>query len=185
MKIKRCSFAVLFSLLMAMTTGEASAYTYETVLISNHWVVKGREALRQARLSDAAEIYERALLQDISRRSRRLVHGDLCAVYYYQRSYEAALEHCDIAIGLAPNQWVNYNTRANVLLETGQFEKAIETYDRAILLRPNSGVLMRNREIALRRAHGQNIEIDPALSGVYRRAPDGLMDLNGVGFAGR
>lgn len=130
--------------LPAVTTTPAVAHKYELVLQNNSLIKQGRKALKKGRLDKAIQLYETALERNLSEQNLVWANNDLCVAYYLLGDYQVANDYCDEAIKLSPVNWSAHNNRANILMATGDFAKALTTYQHAQSLNPESEVLAQN-----------------------------------------
>ncbi len=158
--IRRFQLIACLTALMITMPQVAVAYTYELVISGSELIKQGKSALRAGRLDAAIRIYNFALNRHISSRDVQRAHNDLCVAYYFKRDFAVAMDHCNTAIELSPNEWVAYNNRANIYLETDRFELALNDYQKGLALSPQSEVLRTNINIAYRRMEGTPIAID-------------------------
>ncbi|MBW1840321.1 MAG: tetratricopeptide repeat protein [Deltaproteobacteria bacterium] len=87
-----------------------------------------------------------------------------------------AIRYLDLAVGLNPNDAVHYNNRGLTKRDLGQYEKAIEDYNRAIELDPKYALAYNNRGVAnyelaqyekAIKDYSQAIRIDPKYVDAY------------------
>ena len=109
---------------------------------------QAREAIIYGEVEKARELYGRALTRDLSENQRARSHNGMCVVHILERAFDDALEHCNMAIRIRPNDWRFYNNRGNIYLETGALEAAIGEYERGLKLSPQSEVIRRNLALA-------------------------------------
>ncbi len=134
--------------LPAVTTTPAVAHKYELVLQNNSLIKQGRKALKKGRIDKAIQLYETALERNLSEQNLVWANNDLCVAYYLLGDYSVANDYCDEAIKLSPVNWSAHNNRANILMATGDFGKALTTYKHAQSLNPESEVLAQNIVLA-------------------------------------
>lgn len=81
----------------------------------------------------------------------------LCAAYSADKNVAAARQACDKAVALRPSHWMALNSRGTLHLITGSPEAALDDYERAKDLAPNTGaadVVAHNIALAKARLDG-------------------------------
>ncbi len=143
--------SALLSLGFIVTSAPVSAYKYELILSENATLKSARIALRKGKFKKAIRLYKIALKRDAGRVGNIIANTDLCVAHYLQSDLDIALEYCNKAIKLAPNQWISYNNRGNVLIAYGSFDEAEASYNKALKLYPKSEIIQKNLALALTR----------------------------------
>jgi len=147
--------SVLVGLFLAISVAmPASAITVEIFVSSDELYKSGKRAIQAGQLEKAAYYYEQALRHkgSIARKDMIELRSDLCVAYMYLGRYEEALRQCKIGVDLLPNRWETLNNLGTVYLLQGDYENALATYERALKMKPDSGVLNKNWDIATARA---------------------------------
>lgn len=121
---------------------------YELKFSTPQLLQKGHELLNEGDNIEAKKVYEKALKQDLTDSQTANAHNGLCVVYIMEEIWETAMDHCNRAIRLYPQNWRFYNNRGNIFLETGMLEKAISEYERGLKLSPSSDILKKNLDLA-------------------------------------
>jgi len=148
-------FYPLVALLLAFSVATpANAITVEIIKDSDELVKSGKKAIQEGQLEKAAYYYEQALKNKwrIGRMDMIQLRSNLCVAYMYMARLEEALRQCKIGLDLLPNRWETLNNLGTVYLLQGDYEHALASYERALKMKPNSGVLQKNWEIATARA---------------------------------
>jgi tetratricopeptide (TPR) repeat protein len=70
-------------------------------------------------------------------------------ILYFQKEYAAALECCDIALRLNPDNALAWNTKGNAMYRLDRYEEAITCYNRAIESEPLFIRAWYNKRLAL------------------------------------
>ena len=181
------SLLMAVGVLFAISTGPAQvdAHEYQLIIKGSDLIIQGRSALRSGNMTRAIRIYERALKRNLSLRDRQRALSDMCAALYFKREYDEAIYNCNKAIEITPNEWTNYNTRANVYLASENYEMALADYHYSLLLRPGSNIIERNIEIALERAADNGIEVTSEMTSGQLSDPDSLPDLGSIATSGQ
>jgi len=148
--------SVLAMFCAVMIAGTASAYTYSIVLKASDLLRKGRELIQVGEAVEARKAFSVALERNLTSWQRARVHNGMCVSFIMEEAWSDALEHCDAAIRIVPNNWRFYNNRGNIYLETGDVARAIEEYERGLSMAPRSFIIKRNMELAEVRASGTN-----------------------------
>jgi len=134
----------------------ANAYTYHIVLKTSDLLKKGRELIQTGESVEARQAFTVALKRNLTDWQRARAHNGVCVSYIMEEEWSDALEHCNAAIRIVPNNWRFYNNRGNIYLETGEIARAMEEYRRGLDMAPASLVIKRNMELAEVRATGTN-----------------------------
>lgn len=125
-----------------------SAHELNIILNNSGMLNRARQLMVEGNVPEARKIYEEALQRDLEDNERAKVHNGLCVSYIMDEQWGLALEQCNAAINLVPNNWRFYNNRGNIFLQTGDLDRAKAEYARAIRMSPQSYVPKRNMEIA-------------------------------------
>lgn len=96
----------------AQMTDTAPRFTVEQS--GKRIVNKGADAYRKGDLSKAVAFNRNALHQGLKTRHKTIVYSNQCAALGAQGRYEDALEACDKALKLAPDNWQAFSNRAAV-----------------------------------------------------------------------
>ena len=93
-------------------------------------------------------------------RTRSSAHNNLCAGYVMSGKFREALEHCNEALRLKPNNWHAYSNRAVLYVLTGSLSKAAEDIEQAKRINPDARRLREAEEFlnARRAARDQNVK---------------------------
>ncbi len=134
----------------------ASAGTVEIVLKSSYLLQKGNKALKRGDAETAERYFSRAIESNLSTEARPKVFNGMCVAKILKEEWDLAIENCDEAIRLRSNDWKFFNNRGNAHLGNGNFEMAIENYDRALGMYPSSKILLQNKTIAETRLARRN-----------------------------
>jgi Flp pilus assembly protein TadD len=137
-----------------MVSGAASAYTYSIMLKTSDLLKKGRELIQMGDATEARSAFKVALARDLTDRQRARAHNGVCVSFIMEEAWADALEHCNAAIRIVPNNWRFYNNRGNIFLETGDVARALKEYERGLEMAPQSYVIKQNIELAEVRAAG-------------------------------
>ncbi|GHF13114.1 hypothetical protein GCM10017044_03870 [Kordiimonas sediminis] len=137
---------------LAMTATPAYAYTYDIVLQPSELINKGNYLVQIGESEQARDLYYRALKSSLSFNQEARVYNSLCATYIMDEDWDDALENCNRAIKMVPNNWRFYNNRGNIYLEIGDVERAMEEYKRGLKLAPQSQTIQYNIALAKTRA---------------------------------
>lgn len=115
-------------------------------------IINGKRALTQGWLEEASYYFERALKKNnLSVREQLIAYNDLCVTYTYLGEFTKAIQQCETGLALKPNRWQTLNNLGNVFILQGDYQNALETFDKALKTKPGSDVLKFNRDIALQR----------------------------------
>ena len=71
-------------------------------------------------------------------RTRSSAHNNLCAGYVMGGKFQEALEHCNEALRLKPNNWHAYSNRAVLHTLTGSLSKAAEDIEQGKRITPDA-----------------------------------------------
>ena len=108
--------------------------------------------------------------------------SDMAAAELAQHHTEFAIEYCQRALTIRPNDAATLHTLGNVLYEVGKFDEAIEAYRQGLAVLPRSAGILNNLGNALRAAGRL-----PEAVEVYRQAvalrPDHVLLHNNLGQA--
>jgi tetratricopeptide (TPR) repeat protein len=157
--VMRTTFRYLLATVAALAiSGMANAYTYNIVLKASDLLKKGREMIQVGNTEQAREIFTAALDRDLTDWQRARAHNGMCVALIMEEAWTDALDHCNTAIRIVPNNWRFYNNRGNIYLETGEIDMALEEYRRGLAMAPESYVIKRNIELADLRSKDSSAE---------------------------
>lgn len=155
----RTTFRYLLATVAALAiSGMANAYTYNIVLKASDLLKKGREMIQVGNTEQARVIFTAALERDLTDWQRARAHNGMCVALIMEEAWTDALDHCNTAIRIVPNNWRFYNNRGNIYLETGEIDMALEEYRRGLAMAPQSYVIKRNIELASLRSKDSGAE---------------------------
>lgn len=143
--------------LMALTPAPLVLSTVQPrtqVLLDDDELLKmGREAVHNGQLDKAAHYYEEALERgNLSLKELTVVHSDLCVAYMYLERFDEAIAQCKASLFMVPNRWETMNNLGTVYLVQGDYESALDVYQRALKMKPNSRILQFNYDLAKKRS---------------------------------
>jgi len=150
--ILRLTAIIIFALSLdagLSSSKDVNAQGLELVLRTPPFIQKGRALIQEGKAEEAQDIYREALKRDLTDHQTAEAHNGLCVAYIMDETWESALNHCNQAIKIRPNNWRYYNNRGNVFYETGSYDRAIEEYERGLKMAPNSRIMQGNLELAL------------------------------------
>ena len=104
-------------------------------------------AFEKGQFSKSASFSKYALKQGLKKSRKTAAYSNLCAALGTQGEYDDALEACDKAIDLAPQNWRALSNRAVIYSLTGNEEQAREDMQAAILLAADEPKLAQNQKI--------------------------------------
>lgn len=142
--------------LLGLLAGKAGAAAAEdlsshTILgPSNPLLSEGALALEAGHAQEGLEKTLAGLREPSSPHDTAAGHSNACAALVLLGQLDAALEHCNTAIGLDASNWHSYNNRAAVYAARGLYELAIEDLQTALSIAPHARQLQQSLEIALR-----------------------------------
>ncbi len=130
----------------------ANAQRVELLLQDDQLLKGARSALQNGNHERALFYLEEALKRkNLSRIEMIEVHNDLCVTYIYVERFEEAIEQCQASIEIQSNRWETYNNLGTVYLVMGAYQNAIDTYEKALKMKPKSQILLFNLDIAKQR----------------------------------
>ncbi|MEM1091900.1 MAG: tetratricopeptide repeat protein [Pseudomonadota bacterium] len=109
----------------------------------NTFLADGSMALLAGDYAEGVRLTEIGLRMARSDSERSAAYSNLCAGHIKLQHFDLALEQCDMALELKPNQWRAHSNRANVLLNLGRLEEAEAAVEAGLKIRPNSQTLLR------------------------------------------
>lgn len=114
-----------------------------------------------------------------------IIARDLARIDYYRQDFEAALEHCDHAIGLNPHFSPGYWILGLVQEQRGELDESAAAFQRAIQLSPQSPIMQAalGRTLALSGKQNEALRI---LEDLHHRAAKRYVspfELAGLHFA--
>ncbi len=96
-----------------------------------YWYAQIRNNMRDER--EALDYYYRTIEIDPY---YKLAYNSMCYIFLNKGDYKKALWANDMYIAISPNEANPYDTRGDIFSEMGEFEKAIESYLKALEIKP-------------------------------------------------
>ena len=150
-KVKTTLKAVLATIALACmtTTTMANEAQLQFSVESNatRSIRSGATAFEKGQFAKSASFSNYALKQGLKKSRKTAAFSNLCAALGAQAEYETAMDACNKAIDLAPQNWRALSNRAVIYSLTGNEEKAREDMQAAILLASDEPKLAQNHEI--------------------------------------
>jgi tetratricopeptide (TPR) repeat protein len=112
----------------------------------NSLLSEGSVALAAGHYEEGVRLTLAGLAQPNNPRDAASGHSNICAGYAALRRWQAALEHCNRALELDPDNWRTYNNRAAVFTGLRRFELAVADVHKGLALAPNSDTLRKSLE---------------------------------------
>ena len=148
MRFRLPALVLLFLLSPGLQAGEEAVA--KTVLGPNPDLADGSKAMMAGDFEEGIRLTLRGLRYAGSGRNRAGAYSNLCAGYAKTRQYETAIEYCDRALELRPDNWQAYHNRAYVLLGQGNVKEAIRDAEAGLEIAPEAAVLKQVLEVAER-----------------------------------
>jgi Flp pilus assembly protein TadD len=143
--------ATLATVLLASLTGTAMAdearLQFSVESNATRSIRSAATAFEKGQFSKSASFSNYALKQGLKKSRKTAALSNLCAALGAQGEYDEAMEACNKAIDLAPQNWHALSNRAVIYSLTGNEEKAREDMQAAILLASDEPKLAQNQEI--------------------------------------
>lgn len=141
-----------FDLTKAAVSAQA---VFELQFSSPELLRKGQKLLRAGDSLGAQRVYKKVLKSNLTDFQTARAHNGLCVAFIIEEIWQTALEHCNKAIRIYPQNWRFYNNRGNIFLETGMLEQAISEYEKGLKFSPRSDIIKNNLSIAQTRLNDQ------------------------------
>ena len=130
----------------------ANAQRVELLFHNNQLLQGGRHALQSGNYDRAMFYYEKALERgSLSINEKRDVHSGLCLAYMSMDRFTEAIEQCEASLAIQSNRWETVNNLGTVYLIMGDYENAIQVFERGLKMKPKSEILNFNLDIAHQR----------------------------------
>ncbi|MDJ0655024.1 MAG: tetratricopeptide repeat protein [Xanthomonadales bacterium] len=139
---------LLLLLLPTLAVATESMTSKSIIGPQNTFLADGASALMSGDYAEGVRLTEIGLRFAGSNRDRGAAHNNLCAGLMKMDQLELALEHCDTALSINPNDWHAYSNRAGVLLQMDRLEEAEEAVEKGLAIRPNSRTLLKILDVA-------------------------------------
>lgn len=107
----------------------------------------GATAFEKGQYAKSASFSNYALKQGLKKSRKTAAYSNLCAALGAQGAYNDAMEACNKALDLAPQNWRALSNRAVLHSQAGNNEKAREDLQAAIFLASDEPKLAHNLEI--------------------------------------
>jgi tetratricopeptide (TPR) repeat protein len=120
----------------------------------NAWFAEGALALEEGRAAEGISLTLAGLKSATDPLETAAAHSNLCGGYALLHQWAEALEHCNTAISLDPNNWHSYNNRAAVFAARGQYALALADLRLGLELAPQSSTLLKSLSVV---EHNQRV----------------------------
>ncbi|MEM9533368.1 MAG: tetratricopeptide repeat protein [Pseudomonadota bacterium] len=132
------------ALLAAALLGGVNNSSSRTVIgPDNRFLADGAQALLMGDYLEGVRLTEIGLEFAHTPKEQAQGLSNLCAGLIKLEQFDLALEKCDLALELTPDQWRAHSNRANVLLQMGRLDEAEAAVERGLELRPKSPTLLK------------------------------------------
>lgn len=148
--------AILVAVYTANYNPSSAQSIFELKFSSPQLLQKGRALLEEGDSLGAKKIYERALKTDLTGLQTARAHNGLCVAFIMEEIWQTALDHCNKAIRIYPQNWRFYNNRGNIFLETGMLKEAISEYEKGLKFSPKSDIIKNNLSLAQTRLNSHS-----------------------------
>lgn len=145
-----------------LLAGQASASTLEIILQPSDLLRQGNAYLEIGETEKAKSILARALDSNLTSRQLANAHNSMCVALIREEAWQTAMSHCNAAIKIVPTNWRFHNNRGNVFFGLGQYDLAMENYEKGLRLAPKSITLATN--IDMLEAHVQSRKINTSFT---------------------
>lgn len=151
MKVKLVGFFLgLLGVFAILST--ANAQRVELLFDNNQLLKGGNQALQSGNYDRAMFYFEKALRsRNLSMNEKRDVHSGLCVTYMSLKRFTEAIKQCEASLDIQSNKWETLNNLGTVYLVMGDYENAIQVYEKALRMKPKSQILHFNLDIAHQR----------------------------------
>jgi tetratricopeptide (TPR) repeat protein len=138
---------------------ETGAQGIQLLIEDDQLLKNGRNAVHAGNLEKALFYYEEALKRkaSLSRIELVAIHSDLGVTYMYLERFEEAIAQWESSLEIQSNKWETLNNLGTVYLVMGQYQNALDAYNRALAMKPKSKILLLNLDIARTRLLETNI----------------------------
>lgn len=149
--VKKSSLFLVLIFLVA--SAEASqANNLEIILQPSDLIRRGNDNLKAGHIDDARLEYNRALKTNLTKPQQANAYNGLCIADIREELWEDAIKNCDKALELVPYNWRYYNNLGNVYLGLGDYEKAMQEYEKGLRFAPQSTTIRKNMALTQSRA---------------------------------
>lgn len=145
---------LILAILLFLPIPVDTAYADPThiILHPSDLIRRGNDHLKAGEITDARRNYVRALKTDLTAAQQANAYNGLCIADIREEQWDQAIEHCNTAIDLVPHNWRYYNNRGNVYLGLGEYEKAMQEYEKGLRFAPKSITIRKNMALTQSRA---------------------------------
>jgi tetratricopeptide (TPR) repeat protein len=114
---------------------------------ANPQLADGATALDAGHIEEGIRLTLEGLKFPTETHDKAAGYSNLCAGYAMLKQWDEALQHCNTALALDPNNWRSYNNRAAVYVGKGQYDHAMDDLRAGLELAPNSNTLLESLRI--------------------------------------
>lgn len=129
---------VIVTALTVAASAAEHAPDSKTIFAQDAEIRAGEQALIAGELESAIELFLAGLPKASTKRNAAAALNNLCAAYGTLGKFDTALEYCDRALVLRPNNWRAYTNRARSLIGIGELEAAIQAANKGLEIAPNA-----------------------------------------------
>lgn len=138
---------------------KAKEAAYINPELSEQEKLKGNECFKKGQWADAVKFYSEAIQRNPKDPK---IYSNRAACYTKLNAFDLTIKDCDTAIKMDPNFVKAYLRKANVLKAMGQAKNAMDVYNKAMELDPNSDEAKNGyRDCAIRMQSGGGGGKDP------------------------
>ena len=140
--IRACLACLMGAMLLASGPAGAQTSRSQSIFGADPNLSDGALALRLGDFEEGIRLTLEGLRAPAgtthSIRTRSSAHNNLCAGYVMSGKFGQALEHCNEALRLKPNNWHAYSNRAVLYALTGSLSKAAEDIEKGKRINPDA-----------------------------------------------
>jgi tetratricopeptide (TPR) repeat protein len=124
-----------------------SAQSSTIVGPTNAALTDGAVALDAGNIQDGIRLTLEGLKLPTELHDKAAGYSNLCAGFAMLRQWDLAIEHCNTALSLDPNNWRTFNNRAAAYVGKEQYELAINDLRAGLEIAPTSRTLLESLRI--------------------------------------
>lgn len=136
-------FAALLLATGACAVRAADVANSMSLIGPNALLTEGTEAMMAEQWRRGIDLLEQGVKLAVASVDQAAAFSNLCAGYVALRDYDRALENCDRALAIDPENWRTYNNRAGALLGKGRLDEALHDVDYGLALNPEGAMLLK------------------------------------------
>ncbi len=147
---KTMKLAALTLAVAGMTTSALaadSAPQFSVAKTATRTIASGASAFQKGDFQKSIAFSRYALKQGLKKSRKAVAYSNLCAALGAEGRYDEAVDACDSALKIAPQNWQAFSNRAAVNWLSGDKMQALQDIEAAKTISPEAGEITHNLQV--------------------------------------